>query len=69
MPDISLVDLHAMLRREPSGKSRDRLVAAVQRKKGKTVAEITQFLGRAQGTISHWLRRLHEGGPEMQVRL
>lgn len=64
MPDMSLAELHAMLRRELPGKSRDRLMAAVQRKKGKQVDEIARLLGRAQGTISNWLRRLQDGGPE-----
>ena len=51
-----------MLRRELPGKSRDRLMAAVQRKKGKQVGEIARLLGRAQGTISNWLHRLQDEG-------
>lgn len=64
MPDVPLSDLHGAFRREKPGKSRDRLQAAVQRKKGRGVDAIAAQLGRAQGTISNWLRRLHDRGPE-----
>ncbi len=62
MPDVSLEDLKAAYRKEPPGKSRDRLQAAVGRKKGKSESAIATQLGRSQSVISEWLNRLQSEG-------
>ena len=49
-------------RKEPPGKSRDRLQAAVGRKKGKSESAIAAQLGRSQSVISEWLNRLQSEG-------
>ena len=64
MPDVSLPNLIRARRSEPPGKPRDRLQAGVLRKKGKAVDQIGLILGRAQSTVSAWLRRLDKEGLE-----
>ncbi len=64
MPDVSLEDLKAAYRKEPPGKSRDRLQAAVGRKKGKSESVIAAQLGRSQSVISEWLNMLQSEGLE-----
>ena len=58
MPDLSLEDPKAAYHKEPPGKSRDRLQAAVGQKKGKSESAIAAQLGRNQSVISEWLNRL-----------
>ena len=64
MPGMSLEDLKAAYRKESPGKSRDRLQAAVGRKKGKSESVIAAQLGRSHGVISEWLNRLQSEGLE-----
>ena len=62
--DVPLPKLEAMHRREPPGKSRDRLQAAVLRKRGKTVEKIAGIVGRHSSTVHRWLYRMeHEQVP------
>ena len=64
LPKVPLPVLEAMHRREKPGKSRDRLQAAVLRKRGKKVAWIAKIVGRHSSTVSRWLRRMECEGPE-----
>lgn len=58
LPGVSLAELEAMYRRERPGKSRDRLQAAVLRKRGRTLKEIARTVGRGISTVHRWLSRM-----------
>ena len=62
LPGVTLPDLITAYRREPSGTSRDRLQAAVMRKRGKGEGRIARRLGRAQSAVSCRLRRMAAEG-------
>lgn len=62
LPDIKLPELERIYRKEPLGKSKDRLQAAVMRKKGKSQQSIAKDLGRTQSTISIWLNKMQNKG-------
>ena len=62
--DVPLPKLEEMHRREPPGKSRDRLQAAVLRKRGKTVEKIAGIVGRHSSTVHRWLHRMEREGPD-----
>jgi len=62
LPDVTLLELITAYRREPSGRSRDRLQAAVMRKRGRSQGRIARRPGRAQGAVSCWLRRMAAEG-------
>ena len=64
LTDVDLSDLKRMVRKERPGKSRDRLLAAIMRKEGKSQQYIAEHLGRAQSTISAWLNRMQNEGLE-----
>ena len=64
LSDVQLSALEEMHRRERSGKSRDRLQAAVLRKQGRTLEEIGRIVGRWACTIHRWLYRMEREGPE-----
>ena len=64
LPDVKLSTLREMLRKEPVGKSRDMLVAAVKRKASLRQKDIGKCLERGQTTIGGWLHRLKDGGLE-----
>ena len=62
LPGVTLPDLIMAYRREPSGKSRDRLQAAVMRKRGRSEGSIARRPGGAQSVVSCWLRRMAAEG-------
>ena len=62
--DISLSKLEDAHRREPPGKSRDRLQAAVLRKRGRMLEDIASIVGRDSSTIHRWLHRMECEGPD-----
>lgn len=62
LPGTALPELIMAYKKEPPGKSRDRLQAAVMRKRDKSQAYIARHLGRAQSVISDWLHRIHDEG-------
>ena len=55
---IQLPDLEETYRREYPGKSRDRLQAAMLRKRGRMLKEIVRTLGRGISTVHRWLYRM-----------
>ena len=61
-PDVSLATLEEMHRREKPGKSRDRLQAAKLRKRGHTLEEIADVVGKDPSTASRWLNRMAREG-------
>ena len=61
---MPLAELEETYRREPPGKSRDRLQAAVLRKRGKMIVEIVTISGRHPSTVHRWLYRLEREGSE-----
>ena len=62
LPDVSLATLEEMHRREKPGKSRDRLQAAKLRKRGDTLEEVADVVGKHTSTISRWLNRMESEG-------
>ena len=64
LPGVPLSELEEMHRRERPGKSRDRLQAALLRKRGWKIVKIARIVGRDPGTVSRWLRRVESRGPE-----
>ena len=63
LPGVHLSELEEMHRRERPGKSRDRLQAALLRKRGWKIVKMARIVGRDPGTVSRWLRRMDLGGP------
>ena len=64
LSDIPLDMLDKSYRREKPGKSRDRLQAAVLRKCGRTLDDISKIIGRNASTVHRWLFRLKCKGLE-----
>ena len=64
LPGVPLETLKEMQRREPAGKAKEMLQAAVHRKEDKTIEAIGKCIGRSVGTIHGWLARLSLGGLE-----
>ena len=64
MPDTTLLDMILTCKKEPAGKAREMMQAAIMRKRGKTQAWIASHLHRPQSTISDWLKRLEDRGLE-----
>lgn len=62
LPEVPLSVLEEMQGREKPGKSRDRLQAAVLRKRGEMVGKIAEIAGRHPSTISRWLRLMEREG-------
>ena len=61
---VQLSELEETYRRERPGKSRDRLQAAMLRKRGRMLKEIVHTLGRGTSTVYRWLYRMERKGPE-----
>ena len=64
LPGMQLSELEETYRRERPGKSRDRLQAAVLRKRGRTLKEIARTVGRGISTVHRWLYRMEREGLE-----
>ena len=64
LPKVDLEVLEEMQRREPFGKAKYILQAAVLRKRGKTLEDIENCIGIPEGTVHGWLARLALGGLE-----
>ena len=59
---VSLRALHTKYDKEKSEKSKLRLLAAIHRKKGRSLDEITDILSKPRRTVHGWLVRLHKRG-------
>ena len=64
LPDVPLAEPEETHRHEPPGMSRDRLQAAVLRKRDKMIVEIATISGCHPSTIHRWLHRLEREGPD-----
>ena len=64
LSEIRLDELEGIRSCEKSGKSRDRLSAAILWKLGKTIKEIAKTTGYGASTIYRWLRRMDREGPD-----
>ena len=62
LPGIQLSELEEAYRREPPGKSRDRLQAAGLRKRGRALGMIARIMGRSVSTVHRWLSRMGREG-------
>lgn len=62
LPDVSKRSLLAMRRKEPDGRYRLHLDAAIMRKDGHTVGEIAKELDMHTNTVGNWLRRMSKAG-------
>ncbi|MCE2508656.1 MAG: helix-turn-helix domain-containing protein, partial [Nitrosopumilaceae archaeon] len=61
---VQLSELEETYRRERSGKSKDRLQAAILRKRGRLLKEIARTVGRGISTVHRWLSRMEREGLE-----
>ena len=57
LPGVQLLELEEMYRRERPDRSRDRLQAAILRKRGRTLERIARIMGRSISTTHRWLSR------------
>ena len=62
--DVPLPELEATYRREPPGKSRDRLQAVMLGRRGEAVEHIADMVGRHFSTVHRWLYRMDHDGLE-----
>jgi transposase len=62
LPGLSVSRLERLYRSERDSRGKLRLLAAILRKEGKTMARIAEELHVPVGTVHAWLRRLLEGG-------
>ena len=62
LPDFSRKDLKELYTREKNVKAKLRLLAALQRKEGKTLDAIASSLQKPKMTVGDWLRRFSTGG-------
>ena len=61
---IQLSEPEETYRREPPGRSGDRLQAAVLRKRGRTPEKIARTTGRGVSTVRRWLSRMERKVPD-----
>ena len=62
LPNISRVELKKLYRLEKNAKAKLRLLAAIQRREGKTLDDIASSLQKPKTTIHDWLQRLESKG-------
>jgi len=62
--NISLLELNKMYNSEKNAKAKLRLLAALKRKQGNTLEEISSSLQKPKTTIHDWLKRLEDNGVE-----
>ena len=62
LPNISEGELKRLYRLEKNAKGKLRLLAAIQRREGKTLDDIASSLQKPKTTIHDWLRRLESNG-------
>ncbi len=64
LKDTTTSEMEHRLKAEHSGKSRERLQAALLRRQGQDLESIRKILGRGKGSISRWLNRMQKEGPD-----
>ena len=62
LQDISKEELKKLYRNEKKAKAKLRLLAAIQRKEGKTLEDISSYLQKPKTTIHDWLQRFEDKG-------
>lgn len=62
LPEISKVKLKSLYKKEKNSKAKIRLLAAILRKEGKSLSEISSSIQKPIMTISDWLRRIEDEG-------
>jgi transposase len=62
LPNISIDDLNDLYQKENDPIAKIRLLAAILRKEGKTLEEISLMIKHPLTTVGDWLRRLHTEG-------
>ncbi len=62
LPEISKVKLQELYKKERDSKAKIRLLAAILRKEGKSLSEISHSIQKPIMTISDWLRRIDKEG-------
>lgn len=62
LPDISKEELKRLYNMEKDAKAKLRLLAAIQRKEGKTLDDISSYLQKPKTTIHDWLQRIEHKG-------
>ena len=62
LPDISKEKLRILYGNEKHAKAKLRFLAAIQRKEGKTLDDISSYLQKPKTTIHDWLQRLESKG-------
>ncbi|WP_143311786.1 COG3415 family protein, partial [Candidatus Methanoperedens nitratireducens] len=62
LPDFSKDELNDLYQKEVDPKAKIRLLAAILRKDGKTLEEISLAVKHPLTTVGDWLRRLHTEG-------
>ena len=62
LPKVSAASLRKMHKKEENPKAQRRLLACIQRKDGKTIAEIADAMNEPPSTVTDWLRRIKADG-------
>lgn len=62
LQNISKEELKKLYRDEKNAKAKLRLLAAIQRKEGKTLDDISSYLQKPKTTIHDWLQRIENKG-------
>ena len=62
LPKVTMARLYYMHRREKDPKAERRLLVCIQRKQGKTIAEISKIMDIPRTTVINWLRNIEKNG-------
>ena len=62
LQNVSKEELKRLYRNEKKAKAKLRLLAAIQRKEGKTLEDISSYLQKPKTTIHDWLQRIENKG-------
>ncbi len=62
LPKVNMARLCDMHRKEKDPKAQSRLVVCIQRKQGKTIAEISKGLNIPRSTVTNWIRNIEKNG-------
>ena len=62
LPDVQTTKLKSLYKKEKDPKAKIRLLAAILRKEGKSLSEISSSIQKPIMTVSDWLKRIEEEG-------